>query len=154
MTRFKSTTNAPHAWLGELPITSRYTYGIAGERFFRALKDEGKILGTRCHKCARTYVPAASFCERCLSPLNDYLDMGTTGEVYTYTLLYENYDGTAKEPPEIVAFVSFGDGGLVHKLAQVEPGDLQIGMEVEAVLKPADQREGSILDIAHFRPVE
>ena len=29
--------NAPTAWLGDLPITSRYTAGLAGERFFRAI---------------------------------------------------------------------------------------------------------------------
>ena len=49
---------APAAWHGDLPVTSRYTAGLAGERFFRAIKDEGRILGTLCTECDITYVPA------------------------------------------------------------------------------------------------
>lgn len=153
MNLHKSAKSIPQAWTGELPVPSRYTFGIAGERFFRALMDEGQILGTRCHKCECTYVPAAAFCERCLSPLDEYFDVGTRGEIHSYTLLYENLDGTLRDTPEIVAFVSFGDGGIVHRLAEIEPDEIEIGAQVEVVLKPAGEREGSILDITHFRPV-
>ncbi len=144
---------APRAWLGELPVTSRYTFGLAGERFFRAIEEEGRILGSRCHRCERTYVPATAFCERCLGELDEWVDVGTLGEVYTYTLLYENLDGTQRESPEIVAFVRLADGGLVHRLGEVEPEAIVIGMPVQAVFKPAAQREGSILDILYFRPL-
>jgi uncharacterized OB-fold protein len=36
----------------------------------------------------------------------------------------------------------------------VDPEDVYIGMEVEAVFKNAAERQGSILDVAHFRPVQ
>ncbi len=153
MTLLERDRNAPQAWLGNLPVTSRYTYGLAGENFFRAIKDEGKILGTHCPKCERTYVPAALFCERCLSKLVEWVDVGIVGEVHTYTLLYENYDGTPRTDPEIVVMVSFGDGGLIHRLGKIDTNDIEIGMTVKAVFKPPDQREGSILDIIHFEPV-
>jgi len=45
------------------------------------------------------------------------------------------------------------DGGLVHFLGQVEPDQVCIGMRVEAVFKDKADRQGSILDIAYFRPV-
>ena len=51
MTLIEPDKNAPEAWYGNLPVTSRYTFGIAGEKFFRMIKDEGKIMGTRCPKC-------------------------------------------------------------------------------------------------------
>jgi uncharacterized OB-fold protein len=35
----------------------------------------------------------------------------------------------------------------------VAPDDVAIGMAVEAVWRPLDERIGSILDIAYFRPV-
>lgn len=79
--------------------------------------------------------------------------MGTRGEVHTFTLLYENYDGTTRDEPELVAFVKIGDGGIVHRLGGVDPDQIEIGMQVEAVFKPQDEREGSILDISHFKPV-
>jgi uncharacterized OB-fold protein len=143
---------APAAWQGDLPVTSRYTFGLAGERFFRAIKDEGRILGTVCHHCHVTHVPGAVFCERCLSPLDEWVDVGTTGELHSFTLLYENYDGSRRETPELVGFVKLGDGGLVHRLGETLVEEVYIGMPVEAVFKPQAERTGSILDILYFRP--
>jgi uncharacterized OB-fold protein len=93
------------AWHGDLPVTSRYTFGLAGERFYRAIKDEGKLFGTRCDKCERTYVPASLFCERCMHELDTWIDVGISGEVHTFTLLYEDLDGNRKKTPEIIAFI-------------------------------------------------
>lgn len=152
MTLLDRDPNAPANWLGNLPVTNRYTYGLAGERFFRAIKDEGLIMGTRCPDCDRTYVPATLFCERCLGETTDWVDVGTVGNVHTYTFLYENYDGTPREVPEIVVFIRLGDGGLVHRLGEVEPDEVNFGLQVEAVFKPVAEREGSIRDIKYFRP--
>jgi uncharacterized OB-fold protein len=144
----------PSAWVGDLPVTSRYTFGIGGERFFRAIKDEGKIMGAVCPACDITYVPARIFCERCMAELDDWQDVGTSGEVYTFTLLFADKDGIQLDEPEIIAFIRMGDGGLVHRLSEVEPEEVEFGMQVEAVLKAKKDREGSILDITHFRPVK
>jgi hypothetical protein len=144
----------PGAWLGDLPVTSRYTFGIAGERFFRAFKDEGKILGANCPACDLTYVPARIFCERCMAELDAWQDVGTRGEVYTFTLLFVDKDGIPLDEPEIVAFIRIGDGGLIHRLSDIEPEGVEFGMPVEAVFKPKKDREGSILDIKHFRPAK
>ena len=154
MTLLERNPQAPGAMHGELPVTNRYTFGLAGERFFRAIKDEGRILGSHCPQCDITYVPATAFCERCLSPLHEWIDVGTVGEVHTFTLLFEGYDGQPLEEPELAAFISLGDGGLVHRLDEIEPVEIEIGMSVEAVFKPKKQREGSINDIKYFRPVK
>jgi uncharacterized OB-fold protein len=154
MTLLDRDPNAPAFWSGDLPVTSRYTYGLAGERFFRKLKEEGQILGSHCHICEHTYVPATNFCERCLGEITDWQEVGTVGTVYTYTLLYEKLDGTFSDKPEAIAFIRIGDGGLVHYLGEVDPEQITIDMKVEAVIKPADQREGSILDIEYFKPLK
>lgn len=140
------------AWHGTMPVTSRYTFGLAGERFFRALKDEGKILGSRCPSCGITYVPGRQFCERSMDECDEWLDVGTRGIVDTFTVLHVDYDGSESDEPSIVAFVRIEDGGIVHVLGEIEPEDVVIGMPVEAVLKPQGDRIGSILDIDHFRP--
>jgi uncharacterized OB-fold protein len=145
---------APGTWRDQLPVTNRYTAGLAGECFFRALQEQGRILGTRCPRCDRLYVPGVAFCERCLSSLDEWVDVGTAGEVHTYTLVYVNYDGSPRERPELVAFIRLGDGGLVHRLGEVEPEAVHIGMLVEAVFHPPSERTGSILDIEYFRPQE
>ncbi len=154
MSLLKRDPNAPQAWIGDLPVTSRYTAGIAGERFFRAIKDEGVIYGSYCGRCATTYVPARQYCERCLDELDEWIDVGTTGEVHTFTLLFENLDGTPREEPEVIAFVQIEDGGFVHRLDEIDLDKLEIGLPVEAVFRAEKEREGSILDIAYFRPVK
>ena len=143
----------PPAWRGELPVSSRYSAGLAGERFLRALKEEGAILGSHCEECEITYVPGRQFCERCMEELSEWNDMGTQGEVHTFTLLFVNLDGSPRDEPEVVAFIQFGDGGIVHRVTEVDLETLEIGMPVEAVFKPKAKREGSILDIQHFKPV-
>ncbi len=152
MTLLQRDPKAPASWLGDFPVTNRYTYGLAGEKFFRTLKDEGKILGTYCPNCDHTYVPAAAFCERCMSKLDEWVDVGTIGDVVSFTLLSVALDGSPLEKPEIIAFIRFGDGGLIHHLGEVEPEQIEIGLMVEAVFLPTSKRTGSILDIKYFKP--
>jgi len=49
----------------------------------------------------------------------------------------------AKEPT-IYALIKFDGavGGLVHKLGEVKPSEVRIGMAVEAVFKPQAERKG------------
>ncbi len=144
------------AWKGDIPITSRYTAGIAGERFFREIKDNARILGTHCQACDLTYVPATMFCERCFNELDKWVEVASRGYVFTYTVLHRDLEDKPLDPPAILAYVKLdsSDGGLVHYLGEIEPECVCIGMEVEAVFKDAAEREGSILDIRYFRPVE
>ena len=144
------------AWEGDIPITNRYTAGIAGERFFREIKDNARIMGTRCHACDLTYVPATMFCERCFAELDEWVEVPGRGEVFTYTVLYRDLDEKPLDPPALLAYVKLegANGGLVHFLGEIEPEQVHIGLEVEAAFKDIAQREGSILDVKYFRPVE
>jgi uncharacterized OB-fold protein len=141
---------------GDLPFYSVHTAGIAGERFFRALKDEGKIMGTHCVPCGVMYVPGRLYCEQCFGHLDDasWFDAGTLGSVHTFTVMHIDLDGNALKTPRILAFIKVGetDGGLVHDLGDVDADAIFIGMAVGAVFKPRDERTGSITDILHFRP--
>ena len=154
MSLLEKNSHSPDSWQGDLPVANRYTYGLAGERFFRALQEEGRILGAHCPACNRTVVPAQSFCERCLSPLEDWIDVGLTGEVHSYTQLCVKLDGSPLPEPQVIAFVRMGDGGLIHHLGNTTVDEVRIGMQVRAVLKPRSERQGSILDILFFEPVD
>ncbi|MBI2935969.1 MAG: Zn-ribbon domain-containing OB-fold protein [Chloroflexi bacterium] len=144
------------AWRGEAKTWGRYTYGIAGERFFRSLKDTGKLLGSRCSKCGVTYIPPRMYCERCFSQLNEWLEVSSRGTVRTFTILHYALDGSPLNPPAILALVALEgtEGGLVHRLGEIEPGQVYIGMPVRMVLKPKARRQGSMLDIRYFRPLQ
>lgn len=149
-------TNDPQAPLqfnGEMPVASRYTFGLAGERFFRTIKDEARILGTHCARCKITYVPPTAFCERCLSECDEWIDVGTVGEIHSFTLLHLDQDGSTLNHPELIAFIRLADGGLIHKIGEISPSEVYIGMKVQAVFRPPHERSGSITDIQYFRPI-
>lgn len=143
-------------WHGEIPLSSRYSAGIAGEKFFRTIKDEGRFLGTHCPTCDLTYVPARMFCERCFSDLDQWVDVANRGQVFTFTVLHRDLDDKPLEKPVILAYIKLDEanGGLVHFLGDVDADDVEIGLSVAAVFKPPTEREGSILDIVHFHPVK
>lgn len=144
---------SPSQWFGDLPVTSRYTYGLALEKFFLTLKDEGKILGSHCQICRKTYVPLSHFCPQCLAELDEIIDVGLEGEIYSYTLLYKNLDGSQRETPEIIAYIKIADGGLIHRVDGLSPREVRIGIHVAADIKAKEERVGSILDIRAFKPI-
>jgi len=141
---------------GEIPIQSRYTYGLAGEKFFREIMDKARILGTWCVECDYTYVPPTIYCERCFAKLEEWVEVGPEGTVQSFTVLLVALGGSPLDEPEIMALIQLdgADSVMVHRLGDVDLDELAIGMRVKAVFKPKKQREGSILDIAHFAPVE
>ncbi len=138
------------------PVKNRYTAGVAGQWFFEELKENGKIYGSRCEDCAVTYVPARIYCERCFKRLEkekDWLDVGTEGEIHSFTAVHRTKTGEEKEEPSLVAAVKIADGLLIHRLAGVKPEQVEIGMKVKAEFKPKDERQGGIEDIKHFKPL-
>jgi len=137
------------------PVKNVYTAGVAGQRFFEELKENGKIYGSKCEKCGLTYVPARIYCEKCFNNLEekDWVDVGTEGTLYSYTFLHRTKSGEAKEDPSLLAAVKIGDGLIIHRLGECEADNLTIGQPVRAELKPKQERKGSIEDISYFKPL-
>jgi len=152
--RLQNTTDATH-WRGKIPMNYVYTAGRAGEEFFKNLK-RGRFIGARCRDCETVYFPPRIFCEQCFERIEgNWIKVPNRGVVHTFTVCHETYDEQPKDKPSIVAFILFEgtDGGLMHWIGDVDPEECYIGMPVTAVLKPAKQRKGGILDIKYFKPV-
>ena len=144
------------SWRGDMPTLGRYTVGIAGERFFRGIKEDGRFLATVCLDCDTTYVPPRLYCEQCFAHLDEWVEVEPVGRVHTFTVVHQSLDGDPLPKPRIMAFIHLEgtDGGLVHDLDEVEADEVYLGMMVEAVLRPKAERRGSVTDIRYFRPVE
>jgi len=143
-------------WHGHMETDYIYTLGVAGERFFKEIKQNGRIVGAKCRRCGIIYVPPRMYCERCFEKLEDWMDVGRRGTVHTFTIAHVDVDGSKLEVPTMYAMIKIDgtDGGLVHKLGEIHPDDVKFDMKVEAVLKPKNQRVGSINDIKYFKPVK
>jgi acetyl-CoA C-acetyltransferase len=139
----------------EHAVDARYEWdaGVAIGGFLDGLR-AGRILGRECRGCERVLVPPRMFCERCFRGTDAWVEVEATGVVQTYSVCHVRWDMEPLEPPELPAVVAIdgSDGGLLHKLGEVSPDELRVGMAVEAVWRPEPERAGSILDIAYFRP--
>ncbi len=136
---------------GAIPVRHTYTAGVAGDRFFRALRDEGTILATPCTACGVVYVPGRMFCERCFAGLDEWVEVGPGGALESFTAVMIDLDGRPLDEPQWIGLVKL-DGAttvLVHRLEN--GGEAVIGARVEAVLEPKKRRTGSINDIRTFR---
>ncbi len=133
---------------GDFPVHFRYTAGVAGERFFREIKDNGRLVASRCPNCNLNYLPPRIYCERCMSKLEEYVHIENSGTVETFTQCYQDADGKNLPEPVTVALVRFpsAHGGIVHRAK----GEVSIGDKVHLVFKEKSKRTGSILDIEYF----
>ncbi len=139
-------------WDIDMSVDYIYTSGIAGERFFTALRDEGRILAVHCPVCKTNQLPPRPFCERCFSELREYVDVPNEGRVAAVTVATVDRRGKPLPTREVYAFVTFPgiqEGGLIHRLL-VSPTDAKPGLAVRVKLKPKDARTGTILDIEGF----
>ncbi len=141
-------------WPGHMETDYIYTLGIAGEKFFIEIKDNERILGAKCKRCGDIYVPPRLYCEKCFAKLAEWVELGTKGVVHTFTVAYVDVNGAKLKHPITYALIKFhgAKGGLVHRLGEVEPHEVQMGMRVEAVFKPQSERTANINDIKYFKP--
>ena len=140
---------------GEIPIYHRYTLGVAGERFFKALRDEQQILASPCPKCADRLLPPKMYCERCFEETSDdWEPVEGPGYVQSFTVLHRSLDEESLDVPEIVALIGWPSvrGGIIHRLNGVIASEVALGMAVEPVW--AEERTGAMADIAYFKPLE
>ena len=130
--------------------------GVAIGTYLASLK-RGVILGARCATCQKIVVPPRVVCEWCFRPMDEYIPLQDTGIVNTFSLCYVTWDVQRITTPEIPAVIEI-DGasplhGIMHKLGEVDPQAVQIGMRVKAVCRPPEERQGAITDILYFKPI-
>jgi uncharacterized OB-fold protein len=133
---------------GDLPVRFRYTPGVGATAFFEALRDRGVLLGSRCHSCGVTYLPARVFCERCFAELEAETECGPSGTLESFTVAHVGIDGEPLPEPVTWATVKLdgADTVMVHRL--LDTAGPEIGMRVRAVLR--ERRTASIEDLEGF----
>ena len=141
-------------WPGKIPVSYIYTTGVTGQRFFKEIKEKCIILGTECPKCRLVYLPPRLYCERCFRKLDRWKKIPSKGTVYSYTVTHVDMNGKPTVTPNLMALITFKGfhGGLIHKIGEVAPEEVKIGMTVKPVFEDKNKRHGSILDIKHFCP--
>jgi len=133
-----------------------YTY-FAGEhasRFFHELRNNRRIMGTRCPKCERLLVPARSFCDACMERTTDWEEVGPEGTLETFTIITAAFPGLPK-PPIVMAYVTL-DGAdtalinLVHglDLTDIDAAAAKLNSLPRVRVEFVDDPQGRITDFS------
>ncbi|PCI37907.1 MAG: DNA-binding protein [Elusimicrobia bacterium] len=138
----------------ESRIAVPYTWsaGETGSRFLKTLRDEQKIVGTRCPDCKNVFVPARKTCGRCFKECAEWLDVGPQGKLVSFTRAnYESPAHPVSQPWYGLIRLDGADNSILHLLGELSEDGPQPGMTVEPVF--SEERCGHILDIRYFKPV-
>ena len=142
----------------EVWLPYRFGVGPTFKRFFDGLMDK-KLLGNKCPKCSKTFVPARTFCPECYVDMDEWVELSQEGEVITWTLCNHEFYGMPVAPPFIAGLIKLdgADCSLLHLIGGFDLSSqdsvaerISHGIRVKAVWK--EERVGSILDIMHFQP--
>lgn len=139
---------------GQINVPYPWSVGETGAHFFTALRDEKKILGTYCSRCDRVFIPPRKVCGRCFYPQMQWREVGHEGTLLTYTIPRYTDKTRPIEHPFAFGIIKLdgADTGLTHIIGEFDETKLKSGIRVEAVFR--EKREGNILDIRYFRPVD
>jgi uncharacterized OB-fold protein len=139
---------------GKLALPYSYFAGRVGSKFMTTIRDEKKILGIRCSKCKKVFVPPRQTCDVCLEDIRDnWVDVQNRGEVTNFTVVRYNDKHLPRKAPYVLAMIRLdgADTSLVHIVEGVDVDKTKVGMKVRAVF--AKETTGTLLDIDHFEPV-
>jgi hypothetical protein len=146
-----------------IPMDLRYRWS-AGPflgAFLRGLK-QGRILANRCPSCGRHQLPPTGVCGRCHVPMEkEFLELSRRGTVISYSFvvdpIYDPATGSMRDVPYTIASIVLdgaGDVAFFHRLEEICQEKVRLGMRVEAVFRPPEERRGTMEDIIHFRTIE
>lgn len=139
------------------PFKMEYTY-VAGRGRTVHLNGlaRGELLARSCPVCDQVYSPAPDHCARCLVDLAEPVVLAGTGVVETFCIVNFPFPGQVHTPPYVVAHIRL-DGAanrLMHRLWEIDPGQVEVGLRVEPVWAPEAEWEPSLASIGYFRPVD
>ena len=138
----KSVINIPYNWWA----------GDTASKFLIAIRDEQKILGTKCRKCSRVFIPPRKICPTCFTENKEWVSVSDVGIVQAFTVARRQLAAMKKKVPICFGLIKLegADTALLHYLGEVDIADIKIGMRVKA--KFAKERDGKTTDIDYFRP--
>ena len=134
---------------GQISIPYRWSYGKSLTRFFEESRDNRRLMGTKCPRCAAVIVPAARICTPCFVETSEWVEVSDHGVLATFTTVHLPFPGQPTEPPYTYGLILLDGASNYYSHLIGEPVErLACGMRVQAVW--ADHRKGDLFDIRCF----
>lgn len=133
----------------------RYTPGASPSAFLRGMKD-GRILGRRCERCTKVYVPPRGGCPMCGVEFGPEVEVASTGTLVTFVVVNVNFANRVIDLPYVTAEVLFdgADTTTMVLLQGVKTDEVRMGMRVKAHWLPAAEWGFSFANIDYVEPAD
>ncbi len=129
-------------------IRINYKYTMGGQsKFFLELMKNKKLLGTKCTKCGKTWMPPRINCSDCFAPAK-WVELNQTGTIEVSTIVWYTTSAFIKAVPYSIGFIKL-DGAETALLQGIfseslVPSKIKKGRRVRAVFNKV--REGKMTD--------
>ena len=135
-----------------IPINYHWSVGLFMDRFYEGLINQ-KIMGIKCPKCGKVYVPPRAVCGPCWQKLSDWKEISDQGVVENFTVAHVDIREKDLKEPRIIGLIRLegADTCMPGEIKGVAPDKMKTGLKVKAVW--ADERKGRVKDISHYAPV-
>jgi hypothetical protein len=130
-----------------------FTAGQATTRFLQQVARK-RLVGQRCPRCAKVYVPPRGACPTDGVPTEEEVELAHTGTVTTYCVVNVQFYGQVMELPYVSALIQLdgSDIPLMHLIQEVPYDEVHMGMRVEAVWVDDADIAPTLESIRYFRP--
>ena len=133
----------------------RYTAGPTSEAFLRGTQDR-KLLGRRCSRCQKVYMPPRGVCSMCGAPFTDEIvEVSQIGTVSTFAVVNVNFASREVDLPYAAVEVLFDGANTTAQflILGVSHDQVRMGMRVRAVWKEG-ALEPTLSNVTHVEPVD
>jgi uncharacterized OB-fold protein len=138
---------------GRIKVPYKHTSGAYVEKFITDIGKNHKIMGVKCPKCNKVFVPPKMICFECFQKMEEWIEVGNSGTITGFTVITHSTPVLPLEPPFTYTRIRLegADTDFVHLIKENDPSKLKVGMKVEAVFKEKPRKR--ILDIEYFKPI-
>ena len=121
--------------------------------FLRALQN-GTLLGARSGEDGKVYFPPREADPATGRALDQFVELPDTGTVTTFAIINIPFAGQKITPPYVAAYILLdgADIPFLHLVTEIDAADVRMGLRVEAMWKPREERDFGIDNIDYFRP--
>lgn len=136
-----------------IELDYNFTAGEAQSKFLAGLTT-GHLVGQRCPKCEKVYVPPRGACATCGVATEAEVELADKGTITTYCVVNIPFFGQKITPPYVCAQVLLDGSNLAFMglVQECDANEVRMGMRVEAVWEPEETWGPSLTNIRHFRP--
>lgn len=107
--------------------------GVTQVNDFIGYLEEGKLAGTRCRTCGKTFFPPRAHCFECLAGDMEWFEVAGEGELVSYSTLQYAPAGFTEEAPYTIALVDYGPYKVFGRIDKSVPeSELFVGAKMKA----------------------